>query len=322
MHPTRTCSSEPQRPLTVCVAIPTYSRESVLVDTVSQVLDQQPAPDEVLVIDQSAGHEESTANYFEQREREGRLTRICLDRPNLNCARNAALFSTRCDIVVFIDDDVRLSPGFIEHHRRNYAAADVVAVAGRTIQARGCPPMGSVMPWTVPLGYPCFALDSQDRAESVAAFIGANHSVRTKAARAIGGYDENYFGPLYNENDLAIRLCREGGRIVFDPDAEVLHYQMSVGGVRGNGSDRQPEYWMSYSSVYFHLKHFFPTWYFWKQVGVIEFRRRVLHRENIVHPWRLPHAIVCYGYAAGLAIRNVVSRWLRTCERRTQRGWA
>jgi len=287
--------------LSVCVAIPTYNREQVLIDTIQQVLKQEPLADEILVIDQTEEHKSGIEAYLSNADQEETIRWIKHSPANLNGARNRAVQETSCDILILIDDDVELVSGFIEKHARNYLDLSIVAVAGRTIQANGNTPAATSTPWVRPFGYEPFALDGTKRIEGVASFIGANLSVRVTSIREIGGFDENYHGPLYNESDAALRLCERGGVIVFDPEAEVYHKQYNDGGVREK-QKKHPEYWMSFSTVYFHMKHFFPGWYFWKQVIFIQFRRRALRKEIVFRPWRIPWALLCYMYSFCLAI--------------------
>ena len=289
--------------LTVCVAIPTYNREGVLVDTLSQVLTQHPRADEVLVIDQTASHEPETERYLASAHRKGWIRWIKHFPAKLNGARNRALTETKCDILVLIDDDVDLVPAFIAKHARNFTDPDVVAVAGRTIQARGNMPAARATPWVKALGYKPFALDHTERIEGVANFIGANHSLRVTAVREMGGYDENYFAPLYDESDLALELCKINKKIIFDPEAEVYHKQAASGGVRETPRRKLPEYYMSFCALYFHIKHFFPGLYFWKQALFIQLRRAALRRAVVFRPWRIPWALLSYAYSFLLAAK-------------------
>lgn len=296
--------------LTVCVAIPTYNREQVLLDTINYVLRQRQRPDEILVIDQTPHHEPETAAFLQTAHNEQTIRWIKQSPPNLNRARNRALWETRCDIIIYIDDDIEPVDGFIAHHLSNYRDPDVVAVAGRTIQARGNTSNENMCPWLRPLKAHHFVLDGQERVEGVAAFIGANHSVRTETLRQIGGYDENYVGPLFDESDVALTLWKHGRKIVFDPRAEVFHLQSPSGGTRLRKKRRQslPEYQMSFTRIYFHWKHFFPTTYFWKQILFVQFRRSVLRRDNILHPWRLPWALLSYGYSLVRACSLLINK--------------
>ncbi|OPX35240.1 MAG: hypothetical protein B1H11_09435 [Desulfobacteraceae bacterium 4484_190.1] len=309
--------------LTVCLAIPTYNRERILINTLEQVLAQDPPADEILVIDQTVEHESETEEYLAKAHDTGRIRWIKHSPPNLNGARNRALWETICDIIIFIDDDVDLAPSFVAKHVQNYTDLSVVAVAGRTIQANGNMPANKSTPWVKPLGFEPFALNETKRIKGVANFIGANHSVRIDAIRNIGGYDENYHAPLYDESDAALELCKRGGIIVFDPEAEVYHKQAHEGGVRETQSHKQPEYYMSFSSLYFHMKHFFPRWYFWEQALFVQLRRRALRKEVVFRPWRIPWAILSYAYSFLLAAKYCLKGprymwdWKRTIQQPT-----
>jgi len=284
---------------TVCLAIPTYGREEVLVNTLRQVLAQVPAPDQIMVIDQSPRHKASTEEFLaEARDLRG-VEWIRLEHANVNSARNEPLRRTWCDVVLYIDDDVELTGGLVAAHRRHYADAKIVAVAGRAVQARGLQGKEGTSPWVRELGYAQFSIEGTEPVRGVAAFIGANHSVRVSAARALGGYDEVYVGPIFDETDLALYLVKQGGTIVFDPEAEVFHLQAPSGGWRYGG--RVPAYKASFSSVYFYLRHFWPSWYGLRQLAWGQFRRRVLTRRNVTHCWRLPRAIWGYGQALLIA---------------------
>jgi len=296
---------------TVCVAIPTYLREKVLVDTLQQVLAQRPAADEVLVIDQTPEHEAETREYLARAEEAGQIRWIRHSPPNLNGARNRAIKETQSDILILIDDDVELTPSFIAKHRRNYDDTNVVAVCGRVLQARGNVPQQNQQPWLNQFNCKQYSGWDTRRVEGIAGLWGGNHSLRVETVRRFGGFDENFVGPLYNESDLALRLWKAGMLIVYDPEAELLHLGVSLGGVRG-GKKRIPEYLMSFSALYFHLKHFFPKWYFWKNILFLQFRRSVLYKDNVFRPWYLPWAIVSYGYSFLLAV------WLCARGRRLQ----
>lgn len=288
--------------LTVCVAIPTYNRERPLVETIEQVLAQDPPADEVLVIDQAELHETETEKYLASKDGTGQIRWIKHFPPNLNGARNRAIAETRCDLMILIDDDVTIVPSFIKKHARNFLNPEVVAVCGRVIQAKETIPAHRQHPWLNQFDCNRYNGWGTERVEGIAGFWGGNHSLRVGVLRAFGGFDENFFGPLYNESDLALRLWKAGRLIVYDPEAELLHLGYSSGGCR-SAEKANPEYWVSFSSVYFHMKHFFPRWYFWQQVCFVQFRRRVLYKKNLFRPWRLPWAALSYAYSVVLAAR-------------------
>lgn len=286
--------------VTVCVAIPTYNRERVLLGTLEQVFAQASPPDEVLLVDQTLEHEPDTKAYLARAHDEGKLRWIKQQPPNLPAARNRALNETSCDVVIFIDDDVVLPIDFVGHHRRNYADPRIAAVAGRTIQIarHRYPKMRS--PWPRLMDYKYFPLNSVERKEGIATFIGCNHSVRRALLVKIGGYDENYIGWAFREDsDAAIRIWKSGGIIVFDPTAELTHLAYPAGGCRIHGWEKPIVEWIiSYPAIYFAFRHFFPECEFWKQVLIDNFRKYVLRKDNVYRPWRLPWATLSYAYSA------------------------
>ncbi|MGA2032739.1 MAG: glycosyltransferase [Thermoguttaceae bacterium] len=287
--------------LTVAIAIPTYLREAVLVDTCRQVIALSPPPDEVLVIDQTPEHEPETESYLRAQCAAGRIRWIRHWPPNLPSARNRALAETTADIIIFIDDDVRLCKSFIEEHRKNFRDPKVQAVAGRILQPAAHRHPDPKASWPQLMDYHFFRLDSSRRAENVATFGGGNHSARVRFFKKLGGYDTNYTGWAFREDsDMAIRAWKGGGAIVFDPDAVLQHLAAPAGGCRlKHLHKRLPEWKVSFPATYFAMRHLFPSRWFWHDLLLGNVRRYVLRKENVFHPWRLPWAILSYLYSAG-----------------------
>lgn len=287
----------------ICIAIPTYNRETVLCKTIEQVLQQDPPSDEVLVIDQTPEHEAETERYLKELRDSGRIRWIKHGPPNLPGARNRALRETGCVLILFIDDDVLLTPGFIGKHAVNFEDPKVVAVAGRTIQNKGWLKVRRPDKWPRCLDFKYFPLDSGVRADDVANFIGCNHSVRRESALRLGGYDENYIGRAYREDsDMAMRLWRSGGRIVYDPEPCLTHLAAPSGGCRLDSSkSKMPEWQVSFPGIYFITRHFFPRATYWHHVLFAGVRSYVMRRVNVMKPWRLPWAFLSYVYSCMLA---------------------
>ena len=66
------------RPITIVV--PTYRRDSVLIATIGHLLELDPAPAEILVVDQTERHQETVERTLRNWEAEGtiRLAHLCL----------------------------------------------------------------------------------------------------------------------------------------------------------------------------------------------------------------------------------------------------
>jgi len=218
----------------IAVAVPSYNRDEILIDTLKEILLQAPPADEVLVIDQSDGHSPTVQSQLDSWQKEARIRYLHQSLPNLPSARNRALRETTCDVVIFIDDDVNLSPGFVEAHRKNYVDnPNVVAVAGRVVQRLGWPKVKRPVQWPRVMDFRYLRLDGDKRIEGIARFTGCNHSVCVDYVQRLGGYDEAYRGvALCEETDLSLRIYRAGGLIVFDPTASLFHLAAPSGGCR------------------------------------------------------------------------------------------
>jgi GT2 family glycosyltransferase len=299
--------------IAVTLAIPTYRREKVLTETIEQVLAQAPVASEVLVVDQTPEHEEDTSRQLREWADAGAIRWIRQETPNLPQARNRALREASGGIVIFIDDDVILDPGFVGEHAKYYTRSEVVAVAGRVVQAKGWNYGPRPPSWPRVLDHRYFRMDGLEPAEGIATFPGGNHSVRRHAMLALGGYDERYIGWAYREDtDAAVRLWRAGGTIVFAPEASLLHLAAPCGGCRIKGPDiRRPEWMLSFPACYFTVRHLLGTSRGWFDLLVGNVRKYVLRRENVFCPWRVPWAFASYVYSAARAIAAVLFQYKR-----------
>lgn len=56
---------------------------------------------------------------------------------------------------------------------------------------------------------------------------GAFLMLRTQDFLDLGGFDEQYAPAYYEESDLCVRLIEKGFRIIYEPKAEILHYEFA-----------------------------------------------------------------------------------------------
>jgi len=291
--------------LTVAVGVPTYNRGSVLLATLAQILALDPPPDEIIVVDQSDWYPEGVRERLEELGAAGVIRYIYQRLPNLPAARNRILAEARSDVVIFVDDDVELAPGFVAAHARNYCDDTVWAVAGRVRQRLGWPRRWRPRRWRKELDYRFFNFEGTERGD-VGSFPGVNHSVRRRRVLDLGGYDEGYTGvALREETDLALRILEAGGRIVFEPDAYLLHLSAPTGGCR-------VAQWGDMSAALCNLRFVRKHWRRLGWVSVLElwhtWRLGVLNRRNLRSPWRmLRNLIALWGAAVGHRRRARIS---------------
>src|SRR5438128_2629042 len=96
----------------VTVAIPTYGRDQVLVDTIRHVLALVPAPAEVIILDQTKDHDPEVVRTLETWHRSAAIRWLQLPEPLIPRAMNRGLIEATCEIVLFLDDDIRPDTGF------------------------------------------------------------------------------------------------------------------------------------------------------------------------------------------------------------------
>jgi GT2 family glycosyltransferase len=224
------------RPLTVSVVIATYNRFEALHQTLRDLAAQQRPADEVLVIDQSQDAEGRPLPCADRLPPVPGLRYAHQPVPNAQAARNRGIREARGDILLFVDDDVRLPPDFVACHLRNYEQdPGLDAVAGQTLDV-GQAPTTELTPschWPH-LGWMFFPLNFAERQPTVN-WPSCNASVRRELALRVGGFDEQFVRTYFDDTDFSWRLHQAGARVVFDPTASAVHLKVPSGGKRPAG---------------------------------------------------------------------------------------
>ena len=207
------------------------------------------APDaEVVVVDNASGDEIGA-----RLAREGLRARVVEEASNrgygAGCNRGA-LESSKA-LLLFLNSDAEVRPGAVAELARALTAdASSAAVGPRLSNADGSLQRSiqrRPTPWRIFCESSGLALlaggrgpfrghwrtrEDHARPQEVEDLMGAALLIRRDAFEEAGGFDEGYF--LYaEETDLLTRLARTGRRILFDPEAEVVHVGgASTGGIR------------------------------------------------------------------------------------------
>ena len=234
---------------TCSVVIPSMGRRPYLINCIGDLAKMNTLPQEVLVIEQGEAPAALPApSAFEMRQ-------LHCKEPNASLARNIGLAEARGDIVLFLDDDVRISnPNYLKNHLRHYDDLTVPGVYGQVLEVGQDPteqPDPSVIEtdagWMkLPPNYarPCRTRNGASN----------NLSVRRDLALVVGGMDAWFEkGARREETEFNLRLTKLYGPLVFDPDAGLVHLSAD-GGSRTWG---RPRYM---SAVPMH--HIVGHWYF------------------------------------------------------------
>lgn len=261
-------------PCLITVAIPTYRREGVLLDTLRDLLALARGPAEILVLDQTERHAPATDQQLAALHAAGRIRWLRLNVPSIPQAMNRGLLEATHDIVLFLDDDIRPEADLLSAHLDAHARHADVLVAGRVIQ-----------PWEEGMD---FSGETSFRFAGlhfawISEFMGGNFSLRRATALALGGFDENFVRVAYRfEAEFAHRFVTSGRRIFFEPAACLHHLKDAGGGTRTFGEHLTT----------WRPDHAVGAYYFSLRTGALmDFLRRpvraVITRHHLRHPWHI-----------------------------------
>lgn len=264
----------------ISVVIPTYRREQVLLDTLDYLLALEQRPAEILVVDQTQDHAEATEQRLQALAGDGGIRWLRLDQPSIPVAMNRGLIEAQCDVVLFLDDDIRPEPELVVAHLEAHSQTEGgIIVAGRVIQ-----------PWQEGVDF------SADREFHFASLNGAwcsefmegNCSMRRDAALAVGGFDENFIGVAYRFGaEFAHRWLSSGRRIRYIPAACIHHLKVTAGGTRTYGehlTTARPDHSVGAYYYMFRTMPVIPA----MVASIGRVFRSIITRHHAKQPWWVP----------------------------------
>jgi len=211
----------------VSVVVCTYRREQTLRELLSDLLAQRDPEPQIVVVDQTPEHEPETAELLQRNA--ARLVHLRVEEPNLPNARNQGLAAATGDVVVFIDDDLRVPEDFLAGLAAQFQNSEVEAVAPLVV-VEGERPQGAFTQrfyrfddgWT-----------SEERIQ-VPRVIGACMAYRRELVAALGGF-EALLGRLNpsaaaEDYEFCGRWTRAGHRMWLAPQVQALHHMDAAGG--------------------------------------------------------------------------------------------
>ena len=179
------------------------------------------AGDELIVVDSASADAGSVAAVVAAHG--GRLVRC--DEPGASRARNAGIGVAAHGVVAFVDDDVRVAPGWAAGMAAAFATDGVVFVTGRV----DVPPEQADYQRPVAVTGGGTEAEVLDNTSTDALGASANLGVRRDALVAVGGFDELLGGGARLEAaedlDLFDRLLAAGFRGRYEPEALAFHEQ-------------------------------------------------------------------------------------------------
>jgi GT2 family glycosyltransferase len=205
------------------VVIPTYNRRESLCRCLQGALACETSGLAVVVHVVDDGSTDDTHAMVEQLQRENangpiHLTYHTQANQGPGAARNLAVAAADTDVVVFLDDDCVPQPGWLKALAATPWPADVGAVGGRIISPESD---NWVSRYCRFLRYNEFPpLNSEGRLDFVDT---ANSAFLRGVILKIGGLEPLVSGGG-EAHDLSWRISLEGYRLLYQPEAVVLHY--------------------------------------------------------------------------------------------------
>lgn len=217
-------------PFELSVVIPTYNRLEILrraLGLLAEEGDRYGAPHEVLVVDD--GSSDGTADYLAgdtvPRASAAHFRVIAQENAGPARARNRGVREAAGELVLFLGDDILVTPGLLALHAESHRArqdSGEVAVLGRTLWA----------PEMRPNAFLRFLMEGDqfgfkhiEDNENVPYnfFYTANVSLRRQAMLDAGLFDESFPNAAWEDVELCYRMTRDGMRLVYEPRALAHH---------------------------------------------------------------------------------------------------
>lgn len=213
----------------VSVVIPTYQRPDLLARCLS-ALRAQSAPIsafEVVVVDDGSG--DRTPDVL--RDAQQKMSNLAVISRERNSGpatcRNAGIKAAVGEVVLFLDDDIEASASLVDSHLRFHdgVADEMVGLLGRVHWAPELR-VTSFMRWLdesdLQFGYDTWLREGPVE-PPYAAFYTANLSVNRTLLERVGGFDERFPFPAYEDIELAWRLMEAGFRLEYRPGVAAFH---------------------------------------------------------------------------------------------------
>ena len=213
--------------------IPTHNRSERLIAALESVIRQDlPAADWECVVVSNNSTDDTVARFgdFAARYPGLNLRLVTEDGPGVSYARNRGIAETSAPLLVFIDDDERINPGFLRAYADFFDAhPDAVLAGGRIIAEYVTGRPAWLSKYTeMPIANP------MDFGDAVRPFPagrvpgGGNMAFRRSAALRYGGFDPSLgrVGRMLiggEENDFFERLMRGGETCWYVPGAVMWH---------------------------------------------------------------------------------------------------
>jgi len=300
----------PLGPAISCI-LPTLGRGPTLCETIHMLMDQSLPAHEVIVVDQTPRHDANTECLLAAWQQQRVIQWLRQPEPNASKARNTGALAATGNVLLFLDDDIRIEHDFLFSYAEAFSDENVDAVCGPVLE--GDAKLVSELPSRAllsELGWLLHFPKNYANHCHTSFMMSGNMAVRRGLFLSLGGMDENYEKGAYREeSDFAMRFRQAGYRFCYSPKCRLFH--LGASGAPGGGART----WQNLGAFwYFH--HCVGDWYF--NLGFANIRNAasllarslrhfVINRQGLNNPWRIPFAFLYWLAALPVAARKRLS---------------
>lgn len=222
----------------ISVIIPTYNRADLLAVALESILQQSLSANnyEIIVVDNnSTDNTQKVVSEINQKNG-NRIISVFEENPGLVNGRHRGAKEAKGDILVFGDDDIIVSPGWLTAINQAFNDPKVALVGGKVIPDYEIEPPEWINEfWSkTELGSWIFYLSLIDLGDEVGEIpanyvFGCNFSIRKSVLYECGGFHPDSFPPQLikyrgdGEYGLALEIMKRGYKTIYHPQARVKH---------------------------------------------------------------------------------------------------
>ena len=225
--------------LTVAVIIPVFNRSEVLRRTLASLQPQDHDPELLTVIVADDGSDEDVENLIERWEPPFGKAYVRQEHNGFGAARarNLGASSVEADILIFLDSDGIVGPGFVSQHMSWHGAnSDAVVIGGRLHLQAGNLSVEDLVSGQVRLE--ATDVDESDDFRTVLsrrtsryqrtdegyrAFVSSNVSMPAQLFQEVEGFDGRFLWWSSEDTELGWRLWQSGAQFIDDPENRIYH---------------------------------------------------------------------------------------------------
>jgi len=243
--------------LRVTVVIPVYNRSDLVARTLGALEAQTYPPDSLTVVIADDGSSEDIRSVVERWAPKFAKLYLRQDHDGFGAgkARNLGARSTDSDVIIFLDSDAIVGPGFVNDHVQWHKAnSKAVVIGGRIHLSATTLEPDQLATAAVDLDAQTFEDRSDFRSvlsrrtsnlqatdEAYRAFVSSNVSIPTRLFHSTGGFDERFRWWSSEDSEFGWRLWQAGATFIDDETTRIYHQTDAdtAGGAEGRQEARE-----------------------------------------------------------------------------------